>query len=47
MEMTVHVLIGLFLGVYLNNFIKPWGLILGIFLGFAAGVYNVFKNKSA
>lgn len=38
MNLTVHVLIGLFFGFWLNKFWAPWGLVIGIVYGFISGI---------
>ncbi len=42
-ELVAALLVGLALGWLANHWIRPWGLILGFFLGAAAGIMNVFR----
>src|SRR5690242_16939186 len=45
LELVVAVFVGAALGWAFDNWlgIQPWGLIIFLFLGFAAGVMNVFR----
>ena len=48
-ELTVATIIGGLLGYALDNFFgtKPWGLVLGIVLGVAAGCLAVYRVAMA
>jgi F0F1-type ATP synthase assembly protein I len=44
-EFTVAILVGLFVGRWLDRRMgtEPWLLILGVFVGAAAGFYNLYR----
>ncbi len=45
-ELTVSVLVGAFLGYQADRYFgtKPWIMVLGFFLGAAAGFYSIYKQ---
>lgn len=43
-ELTAHILIGLLLGWWWQQHWPVWGLVIGITLGFASGIFYVWKK---
>ncbi len=48
LEMTVGVMLGLFIGNWLDHRYgwSPWGVLIGTFLGIAAGMYLLIKDTN-